>query len=340
VRIDYTCRVKAFDTNGRPITAPQKLRALDGRTDDTEGSDFTLHMEGALERLAAVGTPIKLIWSDAGNALSARVAFHVAARPSDALLQDLTEYVRGQVLDGYGESPIWLEDSVEIQLDGSSMEGPVFVEDSAAVPGPTLEQSLFWAIEDGDVGAIRDLLAQGANPNAANKFGNTPLHAAVMKESAELVALLLANRADPNYVNTESFGPLSAVAMTGNATILALLLDAGANPDVLHPDDRSRRMTPLAWAANRDHAEAAKLFIRSGANVNAQCARNCTPLMYAGTPEMVEILLAHGADPNIRDENFEDAREYHLHQAAAKKQIRMNSEAHERIAALLERTMS
>jgi ankyrin repeat protein len=292
-------------------------------------------MDGALERLAATGEAITLFWSEAGETLKARIAFHVTTAPSDALLQELTSYVTGQILDGYGEGPIWLPDSIEIQLDGSSIEGPLFVEDGMRVPGPTPEQLLFWAIEDGDVATAQTLLAQGADPNAAGKFGNTPLHAAVMKESAELVTLLLANRADPNHVDGESFGPLSAGAMTGNATILALLLDAGASPDVLHPDDLSRRMTPLAWAANRDNTAAAKLLISHGANVNAQCARLCTPLMYADTPAMAELLLANGADPNIRDEHFADARAHHLQQAAAKEQIGMNGETHDRIAALI-----
>lgn len=67
-------------------------------------------------------------------------------------------------------------------------------------------------------------------------------------------------------------------------------------------DDLGR--TPLHYAVEGDHYRAAEWLIQQGAVVNAHDEPTIgeTPLCLAvrrGYPEMVELLLAHGADPDI-----------------------------------------
>ena len=62
--------------------------------------------------------------------------------------------------------------------------------------------------------------------------------------------------------------------------------------------------TALGWAALEGHLDTALVLIEAGANVNAGNHGNWTPLMsaaYYGHPEMVKLLLEHGANPRTRD---------------------------------------
>ena len=114
------------------------------------------------------------------------------------------------------------------------------------------------------------------------------------------------------------------------------MLDAGATPDIVNLTDHTRRMTPLAWTANRGHLDAAKLLLTRGANVNAQCAAGNTPLMYADTPEMAKLLLDNGADRAIRDNQGLDASAHHLAQAEGKTRVGYpGSDRHIAIATLI-----
>ncbi|MGM0922184.1 MAG: M48 family metallopeptidase [Bacillota bacterium] len=78
----------------------------------------------------------------------------------------------------------------------------------------------------------------------------------------------------------------------------------------------SEETTALMLAASENDLERAEELIEDGQDVNAQDAFGMTPLMYASYPpadeyeeeliintEMVELLLKHGADPNIISEN-------------------------------------
>jgi hypothetical protein len=321
MRIDYTCRAFAYDRKDREISDKGKLRGLNNYVDKTEDADFTRHMDGKLARLGLRGVHLTLMWNASTEELSAVIAFHVRTKPSDEMLRELTDYVRGQITDGYGEGRIRVRNDIEIELD-DELTGPSFVDDGVVVPAPAPDQLLFWAVEDGDLQAVESALtSHRANPNALGKWGKSVLHAASSRNNADIVTILLTHGADPNHVDDESFGPLSAAAMAGDVAALTLLLDAGGKPDMVHPKDHTRRMTPLAWAANRGHLDAATLLIAHGANVNAQAADGNTPLMWADTAAIAKLLLDNGADRTIRDKQGQNAREHHLAQAKFKKEL-------------------
>jgi ankyrin repeat protein len=72
------------------------------------------------------------------------------------------------------------------------------------------------------------LMEHGADVNAAQQGGFTPLLEAVHNEQVEMVGLLLAHGADPNQKNDEGVSPLALAQSRGNATICTLLTDHGA----------------------------------------------------------------------------------------------------------------
>jgi len=71
-----------------------------------------------------------------------------------------------------------------------------------------LDEELFDAVEEGDIAKVKSLLKRGANVNAGNKDGLTPLHFAAIMGHVELVRLLLENGADPEIKNKSGISPL------------------------------------------------------------------------------------------------------------------------------------
>ena len=91
-----------------------------------------------------------------------------------------------------------------------------------------LDGSLHQAAMAGDVSRIRSLIAGGANLNAKNKDGRTPLMLAAMYGHADVVQALLTSGADPNAQDKQGNSAISAVQQSGNIRIGRLLKKSGA----------------------------------------------------------------------------------------------------------------
>jgi N-acyl-D-amino-acid deacylase len=90
-------------------------------------------------------------------------------------------------------------------------------------------------------------------------------------------------------------GKLYSILRSGDLRGLKSALDQGINPNA--PD--SRQITPLMYAAEVGTADAMRLLIEHGADVNAQNAFGSTALMWSGADAAkVRLLLDHGADVN------------------------------------------
>jgi ankyrin repeat protein len=100
-------------------------------------------------------------------------------------------------------------------------------------------------------GAVRQLLAAGADPNAttANASELRPLHSAVAARSVEIVSRLLEAGADPDVQQAGGYTPLHAAALHGDEAVVDLLLEAGADPGLA--DDNGT--TASGHAAAEDH---------------------------------------------------------------------------------------
>src|SRR5262245_50958861 len=95
---------------------------------------------------------------------------------------------------------------------------------------------------------------------------------------------------------TSEAAALHDAAKKGDIAAIAAALEAGANVN-----DFDVFATPLYYAVNKQHLDAAKLLIERGADVNAGTKIGDTPLMAAvarNRLEFIALLLAHGANPN------------------------------------------
>lgn len=152
---------------------------------------------------------------------------------------------------------------------------------------------------------IQLFVANGADPNARDKAGMTPLHHAVCHEDAERARELLKHRADVNAIaeiereGTSSDTPhvLSPLHMAQSDTMAQVLLEHGGD---LHARDERGR-TPFHYQMLKgDTADVVALLLQHGVDVNMADHEGNTPLHQANVRQ-TEMLLDEGANVNARN---------------------------------------
>ena len=156
----------------------------------------------------------------------------------------------------------------------------------------------------GDVEAVRALLQDGADVNAAQGDGMTALHWAAEAGDLEMVGMLLYAGANVQGVTRlGDYTPLHLASNAGNERVVAGLLEAGADASAY---TTTGEVTPLHFAAASGSAASVEVLLGHGAAVNArESVRGQTPLMLAAglnRVEAVRVLLKNGADPSLRTE--------------------------------------
>lgn len=195
---------------------------------------------------------------------------------------------------------------------------------------------LFTAIAFGSLAGVRNALDAGADPNARNLAGATPLHWAVF--DAEKTRLLLKRGALPDVRTPAGKTPLLIAALVdGGAKSLPLLLQAGADPNQVPPEGpdalaaailardaekidllltwgvtfaSKSEFSPLLAAVLVDDTELIRRFRTQVKPADATALLLDAILM--GSEPGVRALLEAGAEPNTLDEHGRNA----LHWAA------------------------
>lgn len=120
------------------------------------------------------------------------------------------------------------------------------------------------AIRAGEVAKVEHALKNGADVNASDSWGRTPLLVATQLRKTPVIKLLIERKADVNAANRNDITPLIAAAQSGNQEAVALLLAAGADPNL----GDNLGWTPLMWAASRNRGAIVKLLLDSGADAS------------------------------------------------------------------------
>lgn len=89
-----------------------------------------------------------------------------------------------------------------------------------------LNQRLFEASSEGAADVVGELLEQGADVNALNAFGSTPLHLAASGGSAELVAALIAAGANINAKDRKGRTALERAEEQGGEAVAQAIREA------------------------------------------------------------------------------------------------------------------
>jgi len=148
--------------------------------------------------------------------------------------------------------------------------------------------------------AALEMINAGADVNASQGDGTTPLHWAIYKVDAELTRALLERGARPDAINNYGSSPLAEAVKIADARLVEMLLDAGA--DVEAPNQEGQ--TALMLAARAGSMDVAEQLVGHGADVNArETWRGQTALMWAAdsnSPDLAKLLIDQGADVNTR----------------------------------------
>jgi ankyrin repeat protein/cell wall assembly regulator SMI1 len=148
--------------------------------------------------------------------------------------------------------------------------------------------------------AVRALLRAGADVDARNPPNqDTALRLAAYKGYADIARMLLNAGADPNLENSQGFTPLREAVRDRTAVHLELtraLIEAGANVNA------GKFFSILMTACRNASSEIVETLISAGAVINAVLPRGTalTTAVEENRPDIVAVLLAHGADWTIR----------------------------------------
>ena len=167
--------------------------------------------------------------------------------------------------------------------------------------GPSI--SIHKAAEEGNIYVVKQHLAAGADVNAKNKKGMTPLHFAIYKDNSEIVELLIDKGADVNAKAVGGYTPLHV--NTIQLEVAELLIDKGADVNAKSDDNGD---TPLHVSVNNGQRELVELLIAKGADVNSMNEEGQTPLDLLSSVEpkgeiakIVDLLRKHGGISGAED---------------------------------------
>jgi ankyrin repeat protein len=171
--------------------------------------------------------------------------------------------------------------------------------------GPKRRTRLMSLARKGDKRRVSLLLDVGANANAADTDGMTPLLLASGRGHAAVVDMLLRNGADVDAEDSRGRTALHHATAGQHLDVMRLLLAWSADVNAADTDGR----TALHLASIGGHTEVVRLLLEvEGVDVDASDNREWTPLLHAEHRRrhaVTALLVGAGADLDYTDENME-----------------------------------
>lgn len=160
---------------------------------------------------------------------------------------------------------------------------------------------LMWAATWGAVACARILLSAGADVNRMNDAEEAAIHAigsGVQGTSlVEILRTLVAAGADLNSVGGQGYCVLQTAASHHDPALVSAALAMGASPDATRTGE-----TALHAAVAGDDPVIVRMLLDAGANPNARDVDGYTPLFCVQTVEVARMLIDAGADASLTDD--------------------------------------
>jgi ankyrin repeat protein len=165
-----------------------------------------------------------------------------------------------------------------------------------AMPQTEQVSEILHAKYRGNNARVEELLKAGL---ALNIF-----EAAATGQAARVRELIGANPALINAYAPDGFHPLGLAAFFGNKAVVEVLLQAGA--DVNQQSRERMRVSALHSSAAARRPDIAALLLATGANPNLRGEAGITvfhEVAVTGQIDLAEMLLTHGGDVNATDDS-------------------------------------
>jgi hypothetical protein len=154
-----------------------------------------------------------------------------------------------------------------------------------SVQMPALDEELLEAARKGNLPAVQQLVAKGANLEAKSPYGQTPLYFAARNGHADVVRFLLGKGAKIDVRDTfYKMSLVGAAADKGGIDVVSALLEAGANGG-----------DALSTAAYRGNKELLSLVLAKSKPTPQELSSALQTAEAARRPEIAELLRKAGA---------------------------------------------
>jgi ankyrin repeat protein len=165
--------------------------------------------------------------------------------------------------------------SLSLALSGCGK--PAKTVEVATAPPPAAESPLAKEATRGDLAKIKVLIEEGADVNATDALGRTPLHMAAFFARPKTAALLITNGANVNTKDRVGLTPLHSAVLAGSPKVIELLLNKKA--DIKAASETG--LTPLHLAAATGNLQVVTLLVQRGADPQSKDGEGNTPFALA-----------------------------------------------------------
>ena len=186
------------------------------------------------------------------------------------------------------------------------LAGPVSAQTAPSASEVAAYDGLFRAAHEGDVAGIEQLVSQGADVDARDARGRTPVHVAAFASEDEALRALAEAGANMNALEHRAYDVVTIAAVADDPELMSLAIELGNDPGLVTSPYLG---TALIAAAHLGHGEVVRRLIDAGAPLDHINNLHWTAVMEAvvlgdGGPDhqaVLDALLSAGADRSLAD---------------------------------------